>query len=71
MAPLTSLACPNQELMVLEVSAGLMVLKDTLQKLLLFSPSYLHPLSHSAVLTQEPKASHKLCRETKSVSLKG
>lgn len=71
MAPLTSSACPNQELMVLEVSAGLLVLKDTLQKLLLFSPSYLHPLSHSAVLTQEPKASHKLCGESKSVSLKG
>lgn len=40
MAPLTSLACTNQELMVLEVSVGLLVLEDNLQKLLLFSPSY-------------------------------
>lgn len=66
MAPLTSSACPNQELMVLEVSVGLLILKDTLQKQLLFSPSYLHPLSYCAVLTQKPEESHKLCEETKS-----
>lgn len=66
MAPLTSSACPNQELMVLELSGGLLILKDTPQKLLLFSSPYLHPLSHSAVLTQKPEASHRLCGETRS-----
>lgn len=65
MAPLTSSACPNQELMVLEVSVGLLILKDTLQKLLLFPSSYLHPLSYCAVLTQKPEASHMFCGETK------
>lgn len=69
MAPLTSSACPNQELMALEVSVGLLILKDTPQKLLLFSPSYLHSLSSRAVSTQEPEPSHKLCGETKRVFL--
>lgn len=50
MAPLTILVCPNQELMVPEVSVGLLVLKGNLQKLLLFSPSYLLTLSYTAVL---------------------
>ena len=70
MAPLTSLACPDQELMVPEVSVGLLVLKDNLQKLLLFSPSYTYllTLSYTAVLGQKLKASDKLCGDTIAVT---
>lgn len=68
MAPLTILVCPNQELMVPEVSVGLLVLKGNLQKLLLFSPSYLLTLSYTAVLVQKLKASDKLCGDTIAVT---
>lgn len=70
MAPLTILVCPNQELMVPEVSVCLLVLKDYLQKLLLFSPSYTYLLilSYPAVLVQKLKASGKLCGDTIGVT---
>lgn len=66
MAPLTSLASPNQELMVLEVSVGLLILKDNLQKLLLFSPCYLLTPSYNALLVH--KMSDKLCGDTTAVT---
>lgn len=52
MVLLTSLARPNQELMALEASVGLLGFNDTLQKLLLFSSSYTYllALSYTAVL---------------------
>lgn len=70
MAPLITSACPNQPSMVPEVSVGLPVLKDNLQKLLLFSPSYTYllTLSYSALLVEKLKASDKLPGDATTVT---